>query len=242
LGFDYTKVESPSDIVEWPAPEPKTTRVTIRYMNLEAVRDFRRGFEGERIIGWADKTWGVTPEMTAITMNGADWIPSNFLPQNCIIDFVPRFRESLDDLTPSNEEEAANEVQVFVNILDQERIWRLKKDNEWNSFKSRVDEIADGTKWSATFGGQLWWDDTRKPEKNTKIMVNFDLPGGSPKAKFPVTHISVRIHDRDPFPLTVARNKEWPNFQRCMNLVLKGWSWKAYLRGSPWENEDRVPC
>jgi hypothetical protein len=73
----------------------------------------------------------------------------------------------LDDFTSTNEKEAANEVQVLVNILDQERVWRLKKDNEWNSFRTRVDEIADGTKWSAIFDGQPWWDDTRKPETNT---------------------------------------------------------------------------
>jgi hypothetical protein len=211
-------------------------------MNQATVREFRRCFEGERIIYWAEKTWGVSPEMTAITMNGVDWTPSNYLPQNCTIDFVPRFRESLDDLTPKNEEEAANEVQVYVNILDQERVWRLKRDNEWNSFKSRVEEIADNTKWYATFNGQAWEDDSRKPEKNTKIMVNFDLPGGSPKVKLPVTYVSVRIIDREPFPLTLVRNKEWENFQRCMNLVLKGWNWSATLRDQPWTNDDRKPC
>jgi hypothetical protein len=227
-GLDYTKIKCPSDIIEWPVPEPKTTRLTIRYMNQETVREFRRGFEGERIIDWAEKTWGVTPEMTAITMNGVDWTPSNYLPQNCIIDFVPRFRESLDDLTPKTEEEAANEVQVYVNILDQERVWNLKKDNEWNSFKSRVDEIADDVKWTATFDARPWIDNSRAPAKNTKIMVNFDLPGGSPKVKLPVTHISVKIQDRDPFPFTVVRNK--------------GCTWKAFLRGHLWENDDRVPC
>jgi hypothetical protein len=37
LGLDHTKVQSPSDIVEWPVPEPLTTRVTIRYQNCEVV-------------------------------------------------------------------------------------------------------------------------------------------------------------------------------------------------------------
>jgi hypothetical protein len=240
-GLDFTKVESPSDIIEWPVPEPKITRVTIRYQNLKAVKEFRRGFEGERIIDWAEKTWGVTPEMTAITMNGVDWTPSNYLPQDCIIDFVPRFRESLEDLE-TNTKDDTNEVTVFVSILDQERVWKLMRDKEWSSFKSKVDEIADDVKWTAIFDAQPWVDDSRAPTKNTKIMVNFDLPGGSPKVKLPVTHVSVKIQDRGPFPLTVVRNREWEYFQRCMNLVLKGWSWKALLRGHLWENEDRVPC
>jgi hypothetical protein len=206
---------------------------------LKVVKEFRRGFEGELIIDWAEKTWGVSTEMTAITMNGVDWTPSNYLPQDCIIDFVPRFREPLDDLK-TTEEDDTNEVTVFVNVLDQERVWRLKKDNEWSSFKERVDEIADDVKWSAMFNGQIWEDDSRRPEKNTKIMVDFELPGGSPKVKLPVTHVTVKIQDREPFPLTVVRNKEWEEFQRCMNLFLKGWSWTATLRGHPWENDDRV--
>jgi hypothetical protein len=44
-GLDYTKVKSPSDIVEWPVPEPLTTRVTIRYQNSEVIKEFRRGFK-----------------------------------------------------------------------------------------------------------------------------------------------------------------------------------------------------
>jgi hypothetical protein len=239
-GLDYTKVESPSDIIEWPVPEPKTTRVTIRYQNLKTVREFRRGFEGERIIDWAEKTWGVSSEMTAITMNGVDWTPSNYLPQDCIIDFVPRFRESLDDQETA-QEPAANEVQVFVNILDQERVWRLKLDNDWYVFKAIVDAMADEWNWFATFNGQIWVDGSRCPEKKTKIMVVFDLPGGSPKVKLPVAHVTVRIQDRDPFPLTIVQNKEWGNFQKCINLILTGWSWTATLRGQPWTNDDRVP-
>jgi hypothetical protein len=238
--LDYTKIKSPLEIVEWPTPEPKTTRVTIRYENSEVTKEFRRGFEGERIIDWAEKTWGVSPEMTAITLNGTDWIPSNYLPQDCVIDFVPRYKESLD--IPEELKENANDVTVFVNILDQERVWKLLKGNEWESFKSRVDEIADDVKWAATFDAQPWLDETRTPTKNTRIMVNFELPGGSPKVKLPVTHITVRIQNRDPFPLTVVPNKEWENFEKCMNLVPNGWSWKATLRGQPWENDDRVPC
>jgi hypothetical protein len=191
-GLDYAKVKSPSDTIEWPVPEPKTTRVTIRYQNLKAVREFRRGFEGERIIDWAEKTWGVSPEVTAITMNGVDWTPSNYLPQDCIIDFVPRFRERLEELEVS-QEPAANEVQVFVNIPEQEMVWRLKLDNEWNDFKARVDEIADDAKWFATFDGQIWENDSRKPDKESKIMVVFDLPGGSPKVKLPVAHVTVEF-------------------------------------------------
>jgi hypothetical protein len=56
-GLDYTKVKSPTEIVEWPVPEPLTTRVTIRFGNREVKKEFRRGFEGERIIDWAEKTW-----------------------------------------------------------------------------------------------------------------------------------------------------------------------------------------
>jgi hypothetical protein len=40
----------------------------------------------------------------------------------------------------------------------------------------------------------------------------------------------------------LVRNKEWENFERCMNLILKGWKWTATLRGKPWMNDDRKPC
>jgi hypothetical protein len=171
--------------------------------------------------------------MTAITLNGVDWTPSNYIPQDCIVDFVPRWREQLDIPADTQEDNAA-ELTVFVNILDQERVWKLTKGCEWASFKARVDEVADGTKWSAIFNGQIWDNDSRTPQKNTKILVNFDLPGGSPKVKFPVTHVSVKIVDRDPFPLGLIRNKEWETLERCLNLILKGWKWSAFLRDQPW--------
>jgi hypothetical protein len=130
LGLDHTKVKNQSDIIEWPTPEPLTTRATIRYQNFDVVKEFRRGFEGERIIDWAEKTWGVSPEMTAITLNGVDWTPSNYLPQKCIIDFVPRFKEQ-PEVPKEIKEDEANELTVIANILDQERVWKLKKDSEW---------------------------------------------------------------------------------------------------------------
>jgi hypothetical protein len=120
-GLDYKKVKSPSDTVEWPVPEPLTTRVTIRYQNSAVKKEFRRGFEGERITDWAEKTWDISPEMTAITLSGVDWTPSNYLPQDCIIDFVPRFREQLD-IPPEIQEDQSNEVTVFMDLLDQERV------------------------------------------------------------------------------------------------------------------------
>jgi hypothetical protein len=240
VGLDPLKITRPSELVDAPEEEPPFTRVIMRYLNREIRKDFRRGFEGDRIVDWAEKSWGVRSESTAITFNGKDWTPSNFLPQDCVIDFVPRWKESSEEAPPL--EESSNETQVFVSILDQERLWKLSRGNEWNSFKSRMDEIADNTEWSASFDGQIWNDDSRIPSRNTKIMVNFNLPGGSPKVKLPVTHITVRIQDKDPFPLTVVRNKEWVNFEKCMNLVLQGWHWKAILRGQPWENDDRKPC
>jgi hypothetical protein len=179
--------------------------------------------------------------MTAITLNGVDWTPSNYLPQDCIIDFVPRFREQMETFQETQEDNAT-EVTVFVEILNQEGLWKLTKDCEWAPFKAKVEEIADGVKWFATFRGSVWEDDSRTPEKNTKIKVMFDLSGGHPKVKFPVTHVTVRIVDREPFPLGLIRNKEWETLERCMNLVLKGWKWSATLRNQPWTNDDRKPC
>jgi hypothetical protein len=241
-GLDHTKVKNTSEIIEWPAPEPMTTRVTIRYQNHEVNKEFRRRFECERIIDWAEKTWEVSPELTAITLNGVDWTPSNFLPQNCIIDFVPRFREQ-SEIPKEEKEDSTNEVTVFVNILDQERVWKLKKDSEWSSFKSRVDEIADDVKWSVMFNGQIWDDDSRSPTKNTKIMVNFELLGGEPPRRLNLlsTHITLKIDDRDPFPLGLIRGKEWENFKQCMDLIFKGCCWSAFLRGQLWMNDDRKP-
>jgi hypothetical protein len=51
--LDYTKVKGPAEIVEWSVPESLTTRVTLRYQNREIKREFRRCYEGERIVDWA---------------------------------------------------------------------------------------------------------------------------------------------------------------------------------------------
>jgi hypothetical protein len=109
---------------------------------------------------------------------------------------------------PTEEEDTQSEVTVFVNLLDRERVWKLKRGSEWNSFKERVGEIADDVKWSAIFHGQSWEDDSRTPEKNTRITVNLDLPGGEPVRRFPSTHVMVRIDSRDPFPITLIRGDE----------------------------------
>jgi hypothetical protein len=218
-----------------------TTRVTLRYQNREAKREFRRGFEGERIIDWAEKTWGVSPEMTAITLNGVGWTPANFIPQDCINDFVPRFQNQVEETIPEEEEESKSEVTVFVDLLDQVRIWKLKTGFEWRSFSDRVNEIAGEHKWSASFGGQIWEDDSRTPEKNTTITIDMELPGGEPPRRLPSTHVQVRIDERDPFPLGLTRGKEWTNFRQCMDLILKKWVWTASLRGTPWIDDERKP-
>jgi hypothetical protein len=189
-GLDYTKVKSPAEIVDWPVPEPFTTSVKLRYRNSEVKREFRRGFEGDRIIDWAEKTWGFTPEMNCITLNGVDWTPSNFIPQDGVIDFISRFQEQPMEAEVI-EEESKSELTVFVNFLDQTRVWTLTKDFEWSSFKAKVDEVADDVKWHAVFGGAIWEDDSRTPEKNTTITVNLELPGGEPPRRIPSTHVWV---------------------------------------------------
>jgi hypothetical protein len=107
----------------------------------------------------------------------------------------------------------------------------LKRAFEWSSFKELADEIADDVKWSAIFGGQIWEDDSRTPEKNTTITVNLDLPGGEPPRRLPSTHVQVGIDDRDPLPPGLIRGSERDNFRRCIDLILKKWSWTASLRG-----------
>jgi hypothetical protein len=183
---------------------------------------------------------GVSPEMNCITLNGVDWIPTNFIPQNCVIDFVPRF-QTQSEIPKEEEEDANGELMVSVNLLDQIRVWKSKTGFEWSSFKGRVDEIADGIKWSEVFGGKIWEDDSRTPEKNTTITVNMELPGGDPPRRLPSTQVQVRIEDREPFPLGLIRGNEWDNFRKCMNLVLKMWSWTAMLRGEPWTDNERKP-
>jgi hypothetical protein len=108
-------------------------------------------------------------------------------------------------------------------------------------FKERVDEIANDVKWSAVFDGRIWEDDSRTPEKNTTITVNLDLPGGEPPRRLPVTHVQVKIDDRDTFPLGLIRGNEWDNFERCMDLILKKWGRTATLRGDPWTDDERKP-
>jgi hypothetical protein len=49
-GLDHTKIKNSAEIIEWPSSELLTTRVTLRYQNREAKKEFRRDFEGERII------------------------------------------------------------------------------------------------------------------------------------------------------------------------------------------------
>jgi hypothetical protein len=72
-------------------------------------------------------------------------------------------------------------------------------------------------------------------------MVNFELPEGSPKMKLPIIYVLVTIDDREPFPLDLIKDKEWENFQRCMNLIMKNWTWTAFLKGEKWCNDDRKP-
>jgi hypothetical protein len=55
-GLDHTKVKSPAGVIEWPISEALTTKITLRCQNREGKRGFRRGFEGERIIDWAQRT------------------------------------------------------------------------------------------------------------------------------------------------------------------------------------------
>jgi hypothetical protein len=113
-----------------------------------------------------------------------EWTPANFTPQDCIIDFVPRFQNQTEETIPE-EEDAKSEVTVFVDLLNQTRVWKLKKGFEWKSFSERVNAIVD-TKWSATFDGQISEDDSRTPEKNTTITINMELPGGEPPKTAPV--------------------------------------------------------
>jgi hypothetical protein len=109
--------------------------------------------------------------MTAITLNGVDWTPANFLPQDCIIDFIPRFQNQVEETIPE-EANSKSEVTVFVDLLNQIRVWKLKTGFEWKSFSERVNAIVDD-KWTATFGGQIWEDDSRTPEKNTTITITW---------------------------------------------------------------------
>jgi hypothetical protein len=164
---------------------------------------------------------GVSSEMNCITLNGVDWTPANFLPQDCIIDFVPRFQNQPEESSPE-EEDSKSELTVFVNMLDQVRVWKLKKGFEWSSFRDHINEIADDINWTATFGGQICEDDSGTPEKNTTITVNMELPGGEPPRRLPSTHVQVKINDREPFPLGLIRGSEWDNFRRCMNRIERG--------------------
>jgi hypothetical protein len=78
--------------VEWPSPEPETTKVTLRFGNQAVTKEFRRGFEWERIIDWAEKTWEISGVMHCVKLNGEDWNQSNYIPQDSVIDFAPRFQ------------------------------------------------------------------------------------------------------------------------------------------------------
>jgi hypothetical protein len=181
----------------------------LRYQDHEISKEFRRGYEGERIIDWAEKSWGVSPIMTCVTLNGKDWTPSNFIPQDSVIDFVPRFPAEVPGKPESQVEESKNEVPVFVDLLDHTRVWKLTRGFEWASFKPLVAEIADGVKWNAIFGGAIWCGETRAPEKNMTISVNLELPGAGPPRRIPTTHLWVQIEGRPKFPLGPLRGQEW---------------------------------
>jgi hypothetical protein len=177
-----------------------------------------------------------------MTLNSEDWTPANYIPQDCVIDFVSRWQEqSPQPREERPEEDLKNEFTIFVDFFDQTRVWKLTKSFEWSSFRSRVDEIADVIKWNAVFGGAIWEDDSRTPEKNTTVTVNLDLPGGEPPRNIPSTHVWVRIDDREPFQLGLLRGNEWNHFQRCVSMLLKKWPWTTFLRGQPWINDERKP-
>jgi hypothetical protein len=54
--------------------------------------------------------------------------------------------------------------------------------------------------------------------------------------------VTVRIDNREPFPLEVTVENEWEVFKHCMNSVMKNWVWTAFLRGKPWSNDERKPA
>jgi hypothetical protein len=75
------------------------------------------------------------------------------VPQNSIVDFMPRWADQGPAEPVSQESEpdkpakdSCNQFQVFVEMLEQTRIWKLIKDFEWESFKRQAEETLGETK------------------------------------------------------------------------------------------------
>jgi hypothetical protein len=66
------EVTRPSEIIDWPIPEPETTKVTLRFGSQSVTKEFRRGFGWERITDWAEKTWEISGVMHCVKLNGED--------------------------------------------------------------------------------------------------------------------------------------------------------------------------
>jgi hypothetical protein len=116
-GLDPKKVTDPQELVEWPVKE-RFTKLQLRYGNLETEKEFRRGFEWDRVIDWAEKSWGVRGELTKTLRNGEDWSYQKEIPQNSTIDFVPRWHL---------EKPRENGTQIFVELLGRTRVWNLEE-------------------------------------------------------------------------------------------------------------------
>jgi hypothetical protein len=71
-GLDPKSVTIPAEIVEWPNSDARMTKLTLRCDSHETHSELRCGYEWERVVDWAEKTWGVRDELTKMTLSGED--------------------------------------------------------------------------------------------------------------------------------------------------------------------------
>jgi hypothetical protein len=116
----------------------------------------------------------------------------------------------------------------------------LLKGQEWFQFQKMMNNLMRNEEWEAGFDGHPWRDNSRIPEKGTRIVVQIKKEESSDHIR-QCTQIYVSILGQSTKNWYLEQGQESVQFEEKMRRTIRETDWAAWLGNKRWEDDSWIP-